>query len=318
MTHPTSFPHPEADSRWAPAFVPVFHEPIFKAWVLTDKRSAQSYVLPQRPYISRDMAGAPQFSLRLFVSRLPGPDEDSLASLITGGELDVAVTLALPGGVEFGFEPTSRPLLIHSASFSVIDRYALDNPLATSSVDNTGTAVLHASLGRVQAQHTLDALNGKNSPVSITAAVEYEVNGVKPFRLTGLWASIYDVLCGRPFADDGFTRDDLKVHLSWMIRQGVVMVYMGEESHPLRDNFLPPEAAERFINLAEIILHYDAAVGRYFLRSRPFDLLMLEAVFRPSQMPRHTIHLSSPLRQLLDEAGVTRYSETALQFELSS
>lgn len=318
MTHSTSFPHPEADSRWTPSFVPVFHEPSFKAWVLTDKRSTQHYVLPQRPYISRDILGQPRFSLRLFLSHPPQPDDEGFASLITGGELDVDVTLALPGGVQFGFEPTSRPLLIHSAMFSVIDRYALDNPLALSGVDTSGTASLHAVLGRVQAQHVLDALDGSNSPVSITAAVQYEVNGIKPFRLTGMWGSIYDVLCGRPGAEEGFARDHLRVHLSWMIRQGVVMVYLGEESHPIRDNFLPPEAVEHFIALADVILRFDPASERYFLRSRPFDLLMLEAVVPLSQKPRHIIHLSSPLRQMLEDAGITRDSSAALQFVIGS
>lgn len=314
MTQSTSFPRPAADSMWSPAFVPVFHEPIFKAWVLSDRRSHHRYVLPQRPYISRDAAGQPQFSLRLFISRQLEPDEDHIGSLITGGELDIEVTLALPGGVEFGFEPTSRPLVIHSAAFSVIDRYALDNPLASGSVNSTGTVALHASLGRVQAQHMLDALNGGSSPVSITAAVEYEVNNIKPFRMTGLWASIYDVLHGRPTADSGFTRDELKAHLSWMIRQGVVMVYVGDEAHPIRDSFIPQEAAERFVNLAEVILRFDPASGRYFLRSRPFDLLMMESAVTLSQTPRHVIHLSSPLGQMIEEAGITRSSEGVLQF----
>lgn len=197
------------------------------------------YALPELPYVARDPAGNPVFSLTLVLARLPAVHEDNVRHLIRQGVVSFDVSLEVPTAVlgwlanasALAREPGGvavRPLFVREGRVT-LRAGAPGGPSPTTPIaiarSTGGTSVratLEASLDRDQALALLAALDGGASDLVLTTDLTYRVSATARRRLSGDWQAVYDFIRSHHAPVDPLTRDALRVLFDRMVHGGVL------------------------------------------------------------------------------------------------
>ncbi|ELZ31401.1 hypothetical protein C474_08867 [Halogeometricum pallidum JCM 14848] len=298
--------------------------------VVPDANAEVTYVLPDRPRITRDSAGRPILTFKLLLERQPMAYEESIAPLVEGGMLSFESSLAVPDTIlaELGCNSNSeyRQLYARTVVFELRTdetvspdaaggEHAEDGSNGTEPEGEGGVstygngsrvlmestasgtnprAALSASLERDDAISVLEAFEGTGDSLVLGVDVTYGARSVGELHLRGSWADIYDFLADR--IDESVTTARLRDLFDELVDDGVVSVQSAVDQPTVRE-----AAFSAFLDQSFVVLARGDDEPRYSLRERPDQMFRLSYSERQDSVTEQTRTVSAPLTTVLGE-----------------
>lgn len=291
--------------------------------------------LNNRPRLTYQPSGAPNFSLSLILERMPLGHETNIRPLVRRSiltlDVQVGLTPAILEGLKAELLATEKPksvrrLFAHHMAYAVQwnGSETLLADIDASGAEGRAGLVLH--LDQEQTLDVLSALHGTPSDFKICATIDYrQARSPIDIHLLGSWAEVHDYLHTHTDADGRINNAQLHQLILEMVQAHVLNVTMsktaseevGEEAgktvdensgetslHPPADKLPVEEMVRAFMLQSVVILRKsatdeDAGVQWYRLRHRPHPFFTLDISFRASSQTMKKLTLTASLEELL-------------------
>ena len=261
-----------------------------------------------QPTVARDASGSLRLSITFLLSRLPSPEEDYLAPLVERVTIGMDVTSApFPAMLDtlssdqreyrtlFPLETTYK--LQGSDGYDVYAEDTVQNGQINTSLSGT--------FEREVALRLLDAINNKQSGLSLTAELIYRVPAATdPKRFSMDLARVHDFLATVATSDSIFFEVDLRNYLALMLEQGTVTFEGGLELAELDRDAVAAAALPAFLRAAGIIIRrvdeeVSPTLGQgYVLRPFAATCMAVQFLLSAEEAAHDSLAIAAPLHEV--------------------